>query len=124
MAAARRGFARALDLVGRAPEQVTTDGHDAYPRTIRETLGDGVTHRTSRYKHKRIEQDHRGVQQRSYPLRGCGSFVSAARCCLAFAEQHQYRRAQSRADERISLAERRQRFQDRWAAVLAEMVAA
>ncbi len=39
MAAARRCFARALDLVGHAPEQVTTDGHDAYPRAIRETLG-------------------------------------------------------------------------------------
>jgi len=64
------------------------------------------------------------VQPRDYPLRGVGSFASVARCCTAFAEQRQYRRAQSRADERISLAERRQRFQDRWAAVLAEMVAA
>jgi len=124
MAAARRFFAQALDLVGQAPEQVTTDGHDAYPRTIRETLGHGVTHRTSRYKNNRIEQDHRGVKQRHYPLRGFGSFVSAARFCLAFEEQRQYFRAQSRSDERISLAERRQRFQDRWAAVMAEMVAA
>src|SRR5688572_21957035 len=37
MAAAQRFFARALGLVGRAPAQVTTDGHDAYPRAIRET---------------------------------------------------------------------------------------
>ena len=55
MAAARRFFAHALDAVGRVPEQVTTDGHDAYPRAIRETLGDGVQHRTSRYKNNRIE---------------------------------------------------------------------
>jgi len=64
MAAAQRFFARALDLAGHAPEQVTTDGHDAYPRAIRETLGDAVSHRTSRYKNNRIEQDHRGMKQR------------------------------------------------------------
>ncbi len=37
------------------PERVTTDGHDASPRVIRETLGDAVTHRTSRYLNNRIE---------------------------------------------------------------------
>ena len=124
MAAAQRCFAQALDRAGRAPEQGATDGHDAYPRAIRETLGPTVGHRTSREKNNRIEQDHRSVQPRDYPLRGCGSFASVARCCTAFAEQRQYCRARSRSDERISLAERRQRFQDRWAAVMAEMVAA
>jgi putative transposase len=64
MDAAQRFFAQALDIVGHAPEQVTTDGHDAYPRAIRETFGGEVTHRRSRYKNNRIEQDHRGVQQR------------------------------------------------------------
>jgi len=63
MAAAQQFFAQALDVTGHAPEPVTTDGHDAYPRAIRETLGDGVAQRTRRYKNKRIEQDHRGVQQ-------------------------------------------------------------
>jgi putative transposase len=38
MDAAQRFFAQAVDVVGHAPEQVTTDGHDAYPRAIRETL--------------------------------------------------------------------------------------
>ena len=55
MDAARRFFTRARDTVGRAPAQVTTDGHDAYPRAIRETLGERVHHRTSRYKNNRIE---------------------------------------------------------------------
>src|SRR3954468_8817967 len=54
MAAARRFFARALDIVGHAPAQVTTDGHDAYPRAIRETLGPGVRPRTSQYLNNRI----------------------------------------------------------------------
>jgi len=124
MAAAQRFFAYALDTVGHAPEQVTTDGHDAYPRAIRETLGDGVFHRTSRYKNNRIEQDHRGLKQRYYPMRGFGSFASAARFCTAFEEQRQYFRAQARSSEPLSLAERRQRFQDRWALVMAELATA
>ena len=124
MDAAQRFFAQALDVAGHAPAQVTTDGHDAYPRAIRETLGPGVQHRTSRYKNNRIEQDHRGVQQRYSPLRGFGGFASAARFCTGFAEQRQYFRAQARSDERVSLGERRRRFQERWAAVMAELAAA
>ena len=124
MAAAQRFFAQALDIADHAPEQVTTDGHDAYPRAIRETLGPGVHHRTSRYKNNRIEQDHRGVKQRYYPMRGFGSFASAARFCTGFEEQRQYFRPQARSDERVSLAERRRRFRERYAAVMAELAAA
>jgi len=114
MAAAQRFFAQALDLVGQAPEPVTTDGHDANPRAIRETLGDGVIHRTSRSKNKRLEQDHRGVQQRSYPLRGFGAFASAARFCSACEEQRQHFRIATRSRAYVSLGERRRLFQDRW----------
>ena len=124
MAAARRFFAQALETVGHVPERVTTDGHDAYPRAIRETLGTEAAHRCSRYKNNRIEQDHRGIKQRSYPMRGFGSFVSAARFCSAFEEQRKYFRAQDRSGAPLSLAARRQRFQGRWAAVMAEMSAA
>ena len=124
MDAAQRFFARALDTAGHAPEQVTTDGHDAYPRAIRETLGSGVRHRTSRYKNNRIEQDHRGLKQRYYPLRGFSSFASAARFCTAFEEQRQYFRAATQRGERVSLAARRCRFRERWAAVMAELAAA
>ena len=35
MDAAKRFFSRSLGVVGHAPENVTTDGHDAYPRAIR-----------------------------------------------------------------------------------------
>ncbi len=45
------------------------------------------------------------MKQRYYPLRGFGAFASAARCCSAFEERRQYFRAQSRSDERISLAD-------------------
>ena len=66
-------------IAGSAPAQVTTDGHDAYPRAIRETLGHAAEHRTSRYKNNCIEQDHRGIKQRYYPMRGFGTVTSAAR---------------------------------------------
>ena len=124
MDAAQRFFRQARDLSGGLPEQVTTDGHDAYPRAIRETLGESVMHRTSRYKNNRIEQDHRSIKQRYYPLRGFGSFVSAARFCTGFEEQRQYFRHASRVGEHVSLAERRCLFQDRWAAVLRELAIA
>jgi transposase-like protein len=124
MAAAQRFFAQALDTAGCAPTQVTTDGHDAYPRAIRVTLGDGTTHRCSRYKNNRIEQDHRGLKQRYHPMRGFGAFASAARFCTGFEEQRQYFRAQARSGERVSLAERRCQFKERWAALMAELAAA
>ena len=59
MAAARRCFVRARDTAGQVPAQVTTDGHAAYPRAIRETVGESVHHRASRDTNKRIEHDHR-----------------------------------------------------------------
>ena len=64
------------------------------------------------------------MKQRYYPLRGFGSFSSAARCCLAFEEQRQYFRAMAQRGERVSLAQRRCQFQERWATVMAELVAA
>ncbi len=101
--AARRFFRQAVATVGHRPERVTTDGHDAYPRAIRETLGEGVAHRTCRYLNNRIEQDHRSVKQRYYPMRGFGSVASAGRFCRAHEEQRQYFRARCRPHERVSL---------------------
>ena len=124
MDAAQRFFAQALDVADHAPTQVTTDGHDAYPRAIRETLGGEVAHRTSRYKNNRVEQDHRSIKQRYYPMRVFGSLASAARFCIGFEEQRQYFRAQARPDGRVSLAERRRRFRECWATVTAEIVVA
>jgi len=89
MDAAQRFFRQALARAGDAPAQVTTDGHDAYPRAIREARGPEVAHRCSRYKNNPIEQDHRALRQRYDPMRGFGTFASAARCCPAFAEQRQ-----------------------------------
>jgi transposase-like protein len=117
MDAAKRCFRRARAVVGHTPKKVTTDGHDAYPRAIRETLGPTVRHRCSRYMNNRIEQDHRGIKQRYYPMRGFGSFTSAARFCTAHDELRDHLRVRTHLKETVSLAEQRRRFQERWAEV-------
>jgi transposase-like protein len=110
MDAAKRFFARALAVVGHAPERVTTDGHDAYPRAIRETLGERVVHRCSRYMNNRMEQDHRGIKGRYHPMRGFGCFGSAARFCLAHDEVRDYFRHRTRLNEVVPLWVQREQF--------------
>lgn len=75
MNAAQRFFQQALKTVGHAPERVMTDGHSSYPRAIRETLGGEVLHQCHHYLNNLLEQDHRGIKQRYYPMRGFGSFT-------------------------------------------------
>ena len=70
MDAARRFFARSIEVVGRAPEKVTTDGRDACLRAIRETLGEGLIHRCSQYLNDKVEQDHLGIRGRYQPIQG------------------------------------------------------
>ena len=105
MDAAQRFFARAIDVVGHGPEQVTTDGHASYPRAIRETAGEDVEHRCNQYLHNRLEQDHRGIKQRYYPMRGFGSFISEARLCRAFDEVRDHFRTRRTMGEVVPLAE-------------------
>ena len=71
-----------------------------------------------------MEQDHRGITPRSYPMRGFGSVMSAGRFCRAYEEQRQYFRTRSQPHERVSLAAQRHLFRDRWAAALTELAAA
>ena len=110
MAAARRFFRSAQSMTNTAPKQVTTDGHDSYPRAIRETLGPNVEHRCSAYLNRRIERDHRGVKQRYYAMLGFGEFRSAQRFCRAFEEVRQYFRPRRKQNEPVSLADGRRQF--------------
>jgi putative transposase len=109
MEAAKQFFKQAI-VVGHAPESVTTDGHRSYPRAVRETLGHEVVHRTNVYLNNRIEQDHRGIKQRYYPMRGFGSFASAARFCRAFDEIRQFFRVRISREQKVSLAQKREVF--------------
>jgi transposase-like protein len=103
--AAQRFFRGARAIVGHAPDRVTTDGHEAYPRAIRRTLDRKAVHRRSRYWNNRLDQDHRGIKQRYYPMRGVGSFEAAARFCIAHDELHDYLRSRQKMGEDLSLAE-------------------
>jgi putative transposase len=117
MQAAKRFFTQAREVAGHRPTKVTTDGHDAYPRAIRKILGRKVQHRTSKYLNNRVEQDHRGVKQRYYPMRGFGSFESASRFCSAYDEQRQYFRYRTQPKEKVPLAEQRRMFRQRFGAL-------
>ena len=116
---AKAFFKQAIATVGHKPERVTTDKHASYRRAIRRILGRKVLHRTSQYLNNRIEQDHRGVKQRYYPMRGFGSFLSAARFCTAFSEVRQYFRSQpTPSDQCRTLSEKRKAFCRRWVDLL------
>jgi putative transposase len=99
-----------MAVVGHAPELVTTDGHRSYPRAVRETLDHKVGHRTNVYLNNRIEHDHPGIKQRSYPMRGFGSFASATRFCRAFDEIRQFFRVRISREQKVSLAQKREVF--------------
>jgi transposase-like protein len=124
MVAAKRFFKGAKDVVGHAPERVTTDGHIAYPRAIHRILGRKVTHRTNRYLNNRLEQDHRGIKQRYYPMRGFGNFDSAYRFCRAFDEQRDYFRCRTEPKEKVPLSEQRLMFRQRFGALQYLMIGA
>jgi putative transposase len=125
MDAAKRFFTGALEVAGHVPDRVTTDGHDSYPRAIRETLGEEVVHRCNPYLNNRIEQDHRGVKQRYYPLRGFGNFDAASRFCRAFDEQRSYFRMRTAMRERVPpLSVQRREFHVRWKTLMGDLQAA
>jgi putative transposase len=125
MEAAKRLFKAALELAGQTPERVTTDGHDSYPRAIRETLGEEVTHRCNPYLNNRIEQDHRGIKQCYYPLRGFGNVDAAGRFCRAFDEQRHYFRIRTSLRQAAPpLAEQRREYCARSQALMSELMAA
>src|SRR5262249_52462799 len=124
LAAATAFFKQAVDTVGHKPERVTTDGHDAYPRAIRRTLGRKVEHRTNRYVNNRVEQDHRAVKQRYYPMRGFRAFNSAPRFCPAFDDLRHYSRSRTSSQKPLPLPVQRRQFQQRFDALFAAFQAA
>jgi transposase-like protein len=81
IAAAKRFFSRAIEQHG-APETITLDGYPATHAAIAELKEGGVLRpqvkvRTSKYLNNIIEQDHRRVKQRIYPMLGFKRFRNA-----------------------------------------------
>jgi putative transposase len=110
MAAAQRFFRGALSMMEKDPLQITTDWDSSYPRAIHEVLGPKVKHRCNAYLNRRIEQDHRGIKQRYYPMLGFGSLASGRRFCRAFEELRQYFRPRRKRKQFVPLAKQRCQF--------------
>ena len=117
--AARLFLKRLLDLTLEKPLRLTTDHHPAYGKAARWILGRKVWHRNSQYLNNRLEQDHRAIKQRYYPMLGFGRLESARRFCAAFEELRQYLRV-----GRVSLAQKRRTFLARWQALANALAAA
>jgi putative transposase len=63
-----------------------------------------VIHRTNRYVNNHLEQDQRGIKQRTHSMCGFQSFVSVTQFCRVYDEVRQFFRARSRRNEVVSLA--------------------
>ncbi len=102
-AATEAFFKQAVATVGHKLKQVTTDKEVSYPKAIKKVLGRRVEHRTSQYLNNKIEQDHRSIKERYYPMRGFKTFRSAERFCHSFEEQREYFRFRPKHKAKVSL---------------------
>jgi putative transposase len=123
-AAAEAFFRSARTVTERVPERVTTDGHDSYPGAIKAELGEEVRHRTNRYLNNHLEQDHRGIKQRTRPMGGFKSVKSARRFCRVYDEVLNFLRPRTRRNEVVSLAQRRLLYTARTRVLLTSLAVA
>jgi transposase-like protein len=98
IAAAKRFFRQAVHKHG-PPEKITVDGYPATHTAIadlkaKEILPQGTKVRTSKYLNNLIEQDHRGVKQRIYPMLGFKRFSNAAIAISGIELIHKIRKGQ------------------------------
>jgi putative transposase len=124
LAAAEAFLPSAWTVTGEPPDRLTTDGHDAAPRAMRQGFGNRVTHRTHRDWNHHLEPAHRGLQQRSRPRCGFKTFATAARFWRVFAESRGVLRPQSHRPQALTLAQRRRSHQERLSQVTAMRAAA
>jgi len=80
---------------------MTTHKHSAYTKAIRWIVGRKVLHRQNQYLNNRMEQSHRPIKQRYYPMLGFRSFESASRFCSAFDELRNHLRVRMAKDKPI-----------------------
>jgi putative transposase len=121
--AARHFLRRLLESTAQKPLRLTTDKHPAYKKAIRWIVGRKVLHRQNQYLNNRMEQNHRPIKQRYYPMLGFGRFESASRFCAAFDELRHYLRVRNRRGERVSASDKRQIFSNRWSTLMIELAA-
>jgi len=100
---------------------MTTDKHPAYTKAIRWIVGRKVLHRHNQYLNNRIEQNHRHIKQRYYPMLGFAKFESASRFCSAFDELRNYLRVRAVDGQQVSASDRRRIFTDKWSTLMTEL---
>ena len=122
--AAEAFFRSARTVTSSVPECVTTDGHDSYPGAITAELGEAVCYCTNRYLNNHLEQDHRGIKQRTRPMGGFKSVESAKRFCRVHDEVRNFLRPRSCRNEVVSLAQRRLLYTDRTRVLLTSLAVA
>jgi transposase-like protein len=98
IAAAERFFIRAVERHG-APERITLDGYPATHSAVAELTKSGVLRsrtkvRTSKYLNNLVEQDHRRVKRRIYPMLGFKQFSNAAVTVRGIEPAREIRRGQ------------------------------
>ena len=71
----------------------------------------------------RMEQHHRPIKQRYYPMLGFNRFESASRFCTAFDELRQYLRVPSFSVQHVSASDKRHIFSCRWSSLMTELAA-
>ena len=120
---ARRFLRRLIDGQGHKPLRLTTDKHPAYTKAIRWIVGRKVQHRQNQYLNNRMEQHHRPIKQRYYPMLGFGRFESASRFCTAFDELRNYLRVTGSNQNHTTAAEKRTVFSAKWSTLMAELAA-
>ena len=81
--AAKAFLRKAISHEGRPPHTVTLDSYAASHRAVREMRTDGLLSkrtklRSSKYLNNIIEQDHRGIKSRTWPMLGFKNFDCAA----------------------------------------------
>ena len=107
MAAARAFFRQAVTTVGHKPTQVTSDKEASYPKASKQNWAEKWKHRTTKYLNNKLEQDHRGVKQRYYPMLSFKNAESADRFVRAYEEQRALFRFRRKHKDTVSLPLRR-----------------
>jgi transposase-like protein len=118
--AAKRFFTQAVEKLG-VPERITLDGYAATHTAVGELkesniLPINVLVRTNKYLNNLMEQDHRRVMQRVYPMLGFNRFGNAAVTISSIELIHKIRKEQFDTSE-LSLKE--SRAQEVWQTILA-----
>ena len=124
---AAEAFLRKASRTQGLPEKITIDKSGRNTAAIKrynQTHKTAIVIRHRKYLNNIVEQDHRGIKQRTRPMGGCKSVESAKRFCRVHDEVRNFLRPRSRRNEVVSLARRRLLYTARTRVLLTSLAAA